>query len=69
MNAVAVAYVQVAPTVRRPVASDTFVAIEAHEEGQVVRMRGAWRDSSEERSYMLPLRSIVAIRWLDEDAA
>lgn len=64
-----VAYVQVAPSVRRPVASDTFIAIEAHEDGQVMRMRGSWRGSDEERSYSIPLRSIVAIRWLEGAAA
>ena len=62
----AVAFVQVASKVRRPVSSDTFVAREVHEDGQVVRMRGHWRDSDEERSYTLPLRSIVAIRWTRE---
>ena len=65
----AVAHVQVERSVRRPVASDTFVAVEAWEDGQVMRMRGSWRGSDEERSYTLPLRSVVAVHWLGEAAA
>lgn len=64
-----IAAVQVAPSVRRPVASDTFLAVDAHEDGQVLRMRGSWRGSVEERSYTLPVSSLVAVRWLREDAA
>jgi kynurenine formamidase len=65
-----VAYIQVhAAVVRRPVHSDTFVAIEAIEDGHVVRVRVHWRDTTDERSYTFPIASIVAIRWLDEGEA
>ena len=64
-----VAHVQVHPWVRRPVASDKFVAAAAHEDGQAIRMRGCWRGSDEQRSYTLPLRSVVAIRWTGEASA
>ncbi len=68
MSAV-VAFVQVERSVRRPVSADTFEAIEVRDDGRGLWMRGSWRGSAEVRNYTLPLRSIVAVRWLEEDAA
>lgn len=61
----AVAYVQVQKRVRRPIAGDTFIASEIHEDGRLVHVRGHWRGHHEERAYILPAGSIVAIRQLD----
>jgi len=58
-----VARVQVRAEVRRPVASTTFEATEYDDDGAVVRVRGHWNGRPhEERAYVLPWRSIVAVR-------
>lgn len=63
-----VAFVQVHQCVRRPVTSDTFVAVEAREDGRFLHVRGCWRNSSEERRYSFPADSLIAVRWTGVEA-
>ena len=59
----ALARIQVRPAVRRPCAETTFVAREYDDDGTVVRVRGHWTGRpDEERAYVLPWASIVAVR-------
>ena len=58
-----VARVQVRAEVRRPCAETTFVASEFNDDGAVVRIRGHWSGRPhDERAYLLPWRSVVAVR-------
>ncbi len=57
------ARVQVRMDVRRPCRETTFLANEFDDDGAVVRVRGHWNGRpDEERSYVFPWRSIVAVR-------
>jgi len=59
----ALARVQVRAEVRRPCSETTFVAHEYDDDGTVIRVRGHWSGRpDEERAYVLPWRSIVAVR-------
>ncbi len=58
-----VARVQVRMDVRRPCRETTFIAHEFDDDGAVVRVRGHWAGRpDEQRAYVLPWRSIVAVR-------
>lgn len=63
-----VAHVQVHKRVRRPVTADTFMAVEVRDDGRFLHVRGCWRNSTEERSYIFPASSIVAVRLIEATA-
>jgi hypothetical protein len=62
-----IARVQVHDGIRRPVASDVFLAVEVVESQQTLRVRGRWSGSSKERTYVFPWPSVKAVHHTGAD--